>query len=192
MPDYQEIEPHSRAEWREWLADNHSQREAVFLIMAKKDSGLPSLTYAEAVEEALCFGWIDSVANKLDDQRWKQVFSPRKKGSGWSRLNKTRVKSLTQQGLMTKPGLDAIKRAKADGSWAALDQVEKLAEPKELKTALKADKEALKNWKAFAPSSKKGILQFIASAKTEPTKNKRIEATVRMASKGLRAFFDKE
>jgi uncharacterized protein YdeI (YjbR/CyaY-like superfamily) len=118
------IHPLTRTEWRKWLAVNHQQDKGVWLISFKKATGKPSLSYAEAVEEALCFGWIDSKPNKLDAERAMLWFAPRKSGSGWSKPNKIRVEALLEGGLMTPAGLAKVEAAKQDGSWYALDAVE--------------------------------------------------------------------
>jgi uncharacterized protein YdeI (YjbR/CyaY-like superfamily) len=121
---YKEVFPSSRRQWRNWLKKNFSQKESVWLIVARKGSGLSSLTVADAVEEALCFGWIDSLANKVDTSRFKILMAPRRPKSNWSKVNKGRIRRLIQSGLMQEPGLEAIKAAKKSGSWTALDDIE--------------------------------------------------------------------
>jgi uncharacterized protein YdeI (YjbR/CyaY-like superfamily) len=119
----------TRAEWRAWLEQHHAQTEGVWLISYKKSTGKPRVEYNEAVEEALCFGWVDSKPNKLDDERSMLWFAPRKPGSGWSRLNKERVERMMAAGLMTPAGLEKVEAAKQDGSWNALDAIEALDIP---------------------------------------------------------------
>jgi uncharacterized protein YdeI (YjbR/CyaY-like superfamily) len=115
------VEPGSRAELREWLEANHATSDGVWLAVGKKGNTFTTLTYDDAVEEALCFGWIDSVTGRLDDARYKLRFTPRRRGSGWARSNKARVAKLAEQGLLTPAGIAVIEAAKADGSWNALD-----------------------------------------------------------------------
>ena len=111
-PPPNSIQPKSRAEWRKWLHSHHTQTEGVWLITFKKSSGKQCLNYAEAVEEALCFGWVDSKGNKLDEERTMLWFTPRKKGSGWSKLNKSRTEKLIAAKLMMPAGFAKIEAAK--------------------------------------------------------------------------------
>lgn len=147
-----------RREWRAWLEQNHATAPGVWLIYYKKESGKPRVAYDEAVEEALCFGWVDSRPNAIDDERYMQLFSPRKAKSPWSKLNKQRVEKLIAQGLMTAAGLAKVKTAKQDGTWNSWDAVEELTVPDDLNAALAANKAAEQNFSAFPPSSKKNIL----------------------------------
>lgn len=186
------VEVSDRAAWRSWLAERHEQRDAIWLVFHKKASDGTSPSYEEAVEEALCFGWIDSTVNRLDDRRTLQLFAPRKPRSTWSRSNKERVARLAREGLLAPAGMAAIEVAQANGSWTALDAVERLEEPPDLVAALDADPAAHETWKRFSPSSRKGILWWIVSARRPETRARRIEQTVRMAAKGLRAQFDRE
>jgi uncharacterized protein YdeI (YjbR/CyaY-like superfamily) len=181
------VQPRSRAEWRKWLERNHTRTGPVWLVYAKKDSGLPSLGYDEAVEEALCFGWIDSKVNRLDARRYKQLFGPRKSGSTWSRLNKTRVERLIAEGLMTPAGMAKIEEARRDGSWETLDAVEDLTVPEDLDAALSANPVARRHFEAFPPSSRKNILWWIRSAKRPETRAKRVAEAVDLAARNLRA-----
>src|SRR5512139_3143474 len=141
-PPQNSIHPKTRAEWREWLRKHHTQTEGVWVISFKKASGKPRMEYDDAVEEALCFGWVDSKPNKLDEERAMLWFAPRKAGTGWSKLNKSRVEKLTAAGLMTPAGLSKIEAAKQDGSWNALDKIEELEIPPDLAQALAANKTA--------------------------------------------------
>lgn len=177
----------NRAEWRAWLEHNHASSSGVWLIYYKKESGKPRVAYDEAVEEALCFGWIDSKPNKLDDERYMQLFSPRKSGSAWSKLNKERVERLIAQGLMASAGMALVEASRQDGTWSALDDVEALTVPDDLTAALAANPTAMGFFDAFPPSSKKNILWWIESAKKPETRQKRIDETVSMAAQNLRA-----
>ena len=123
------IHPKTRAEWRSWLAQNYTRKEGIWLISYKKETGKLRFDYDEAVEEALCFGWIDSKPNKLDDERSLLWFAPRKPRTGWSKLNKDRVERLIAQELMMPAGLAKVEAAKQDGSWNALDAIEALEIP---------------------------------------------------------------
>jgi uncharacterized protein YdeI (YjbR/CyaY-like superfamily) len=169
----------SRAQWRRWLAKNHQSCCGVWLCYYKKGSGRASVSYAEAVEEALCFGWIDSKINSLDAERWRQVFTPRKAGSKWSKVNKGRIEQLVAAGRMTKAGLAKIEAAKRDGSWKTLERVDSLEVPEELQKALDAHGTAAKNFAAFSPSHRKQYLYWINDAKRPETRERRIRETVR-------------
>jgi uncharacterized protein YdeI (YjbR/CyaY-like superfamily) len=179
--------PLSRAEWRAWLAQNYTQKEGVWLISYKKATGQPRFEYDEAVEEALCFGWVDSKPAKLDDARSMLWFAPRKPRTNWSKPNKDRVERLTAAGLMTPAGLAKVDAAKADGSWAALDGVENLEIPDDLATALALFPDAGAHFAAFPRSAKRGILEWILNAKRPETRARRIEETARLAEDNKRA-----
>jgi uncharacterized protein YdeI (YjbR/CyaY-like superfamily) len=169
------------ADWRAWLAANHTQRQGVWLVYLKQSSGDATFTDGDAVDEALCFGWIDSLPRKLDDRRTMLYFSPRKTGSPWSAVNKRKIEALEASGRMTSIGRAKIDAAKADGSWSLLDAIERLEEPADLTAALAKSVAAAKNWSAFPPSARKGALWIIASSKTEATRAKRIAQCVRLA-----------
>jgi uncharacterized protein YdeI (YjbR/CyaY-like superfamily) len=181
------IHPKTRSEWRQWLAEYHTRKEGIWLISYKKATGKPRFDYEEAVEEALCFGWIDSKPNKLDDERSLLWFAPRKLGSGWSKVNKERVERLTASGLMAPSGLAKVQAAKLDGSWNALDAIEALEIPIDLADAFSVNPVAQQNFDAFPRSAKRGILEWIISAKKPETRLKRIEETVRLAADNIRA-----
>ncbi|MEX2439567.1 MAG: YdeI/OmpD-associated family protein [Actinomycetota bacterium] len=173
-----EVEASDRASWRRWLRENHRRETSVWLVLHKKASPAPTVGYEEAVEEALCYGWIDSRVEKLDELRRKQLFTPRRPGSGWSKSNKDRVARLIASKRMTKAGLALIEAAKADGSWTALDAVEALEVPDDLRAALASNRAARTNFSAFRPSVRKQLLYWIASAKRPETRAKRIAETV--------------
>lgn len=181
------IQAKSRQAWRKWLEKNHQSESSVWLIIYKKGSSLTSVYYPEAVEEALCFGWIDSKANKRDEQSYYQFFARRNPKSNWSKLNKTRVKKLIRENLMTAAGLKAIEIAKERGTWTALDEVDEIMIPKDMQDAFSQNKIAFKNFEAFPRSSKRGILEWILNAKKTETREKRIEETVRLAAKKIKA-----
>lgn len=173
--------------WRNWLRQNHASAKNVWLIIYKKESGVASVYYMEAVEEALCFGWIDSKPNKRDDVSYYQFFSKRNPKSKWSKVNKAKVEELIKEKRMTKAGMAAIELAKQNGTWTALDEVDNSIIPDDLQKALAKNKTASKNFDAFPRSSKKIILEWILNAKKEETRKKRIEETVSLASKNIKA-----
>lgn len=176
-----------RQAWRDWLTENHANEKSVWLIIYKKESGTPSVYYDEAVEEALCFGWIDSKPNKRDGESYFQFFSRRNPKSKWSRVNKERVEKLLAEGKMMPAGLATIERAKQNGTWTALDEVETLTLPGDLREKLESNPTAKANFEAFPRSVKRGILEWILNAKQAATRNKRIEETVSLAGKNERA-----
>ena len=177
-----------RKEWRKWLKKNYATSQGIWLIYYKKCADKTCVSYDEAVEEALSFGWIDSKVNKLDDERYMQVFTPRKPKSIWSKLNKQRVKKLIEQGLMTSAGLEKIEAAKEDGSWYFLDDINNLVIPEDLGDALNGNPPAKANFEVFSDSIKKQILFWIKSAKRPETRIKRIEKVVISAAENKRPF----
>jgi uncharacterized protein YdeI (YjbR/CyaY-like superfamily) len=154
-------------------------------VYAKKHTGIPSLTYAEAVEEALCFGWIDSLVHPVDDSLYKQIFTPRKPSSAWSTLNKKRVERLIAAEQMTAAGLKMIELAKANGQWDAHAQTEALTMPSELKKALNGNANAKKNWPTYTTSQQKAFLRMLHDAKTPDTRAKRIARILDIVSKRI-------
>ena len=188
---YEEAErvaPAGRAEWRAWLAENHAASTGVWLVYPKKSSGLPGPSYEEAVEEALCFGWIDSRVRPLDERRRLQWFSPRRPGSIWSAPNKARVARLLAAGRMAPAGLAKIEAAKADGSWAILDKVDALEMPEDLAAALAASPAAEAEFAALTPSLQKQCLYWVLSAKREQTRAGRVAAVASAAAEGRAPF----
>lgn len=177
----------TRSEWRQWLQQHHATAAGVWLVSYKKATGKPRVEYDEAVEEALCFGWVDSKPNKLDAERTLLWFAPRKPGSGWSRPNKLRVQRLVEVGLMAPAGWAKVEQAQADGSWSRLDEVEDLRLPEDLVQALAALPDAARHFEAFPRSAKRGILEWIVNAKTAATRARRVEETARLASRNERA-----
>ncbi|WP_336790307.1 YdeI/OmpD-associated family protein [Paenibacillus sp. MMO-177] len=177
----------TRAEWRAWLEANHASASSVWLIIYKKDSGVPSVYYDEAVDEALCFGWVDSKPNKRDDNSYYQFFAKRNPKSNWSKVNKGKIENLLQLGLMAPAGLAAIEAAKNNGTWDALNEVENMVIPDDLQHALEANTLAKSNFEKFPRSSKRMILEWILNAKRKETRQKRIEETVSLAEVNRRA-----
>ena len=186
-PPTNSVHPKTRREWRAWLEKNHAQTEGVWLVTYKKATGKPRLEYDESVEEALCFGWVDSKPGKLDDERSMLYFAPRKPGSNWSKPNKDRVARLLETGLMRPAGLEKVEAAKRDGTWTALDGVEALEIPEDLGRALDALPNARAFFEAFPRSVKRGILEWILNAKKPETRANRIEETATLANENKRA-----
>ena len=179
----------TQKEWRKWLEKNHRSEKAVWLIFYKKGSGIQSTNYAEALEEALCFGWIDSKAIKKDDESYYQYFAKRKPESNWSKVNKEKVARLIEKGLMTSAGFESIEIAKRNGTWTALDEVEELIIPPDLQLLFDKNIAAFENWKNFSRYIKRGILEWILNAKRSETRQKRIAETVELAEKNIKANF---
>ena len=167
-----------RNQWRTWLEKNHRTSLCVWLVYYKVKSGKPSVRYNEAVKEALCFGWIDSKVKSLDEERYMQVFTPRKPKSVWSKLNKQYIEELIAQNLMTEAGFEKIEVAKQNGSWYKLDAIEQLIIPADLSQALIVNETANKYFELFSNSSKKNILSWVENAKRPETRLKRIEQTI--------------
>jgi uncharacterized protein YdeI (YjbR/CyaY-like superfamily) len=170
-----------RRSWRTWLEKHHHRKQSVWILFPKKHTARPSVAYTEAVEEALCFGWIDSQVRRLDEDAYIQKFTPRRRKSAWSPSNKQRVRKLVRLGLMTPAGLAKVAEAKKDGSWTTLDAVEKLEEmPRALREAIARNAATGKNFRKLSPTLKKQFLWFIESAKREETRTKRIAIVVRL------------
>ncbi len=187
MKDFPRVQVESREEWRAWLDANHESVESIWLVTFKKASGKPHVPYDTVVEEAICFGWIDSLPRRLDDERTMLLLSPRKPGSAWSKANKGRVERMHAAGKMRPAGLRKIEQSKADGSWAFLDDVEALIIPDDLAAALAEYEDAEVNFAAFPPSAKRGILEWIKQAKRAETRGKRVRETAELASRNVRA-----
>ena len=184
---YLEFYAKDRKIWRKWLQTNYLKLQQVWLILHKKSSPDSSVNYEEAVEEALCFGWIDSKPMKRDEHTFLLFFSQRKPKSVWSASNKKRLVKLIADGQMMPAGLASIEIAKANGSWTSIDDVEAMVMPVALEKAFKKYKLAKTNFMAFPASVKKGLYQWISSAKTDATREKRIFETVSLAEKNIRA-----
>ena len=182
-----EVLVESRQEWHDWLAAHHADSSGIWLVRWKKAASGPHVTYDDVVEEAIAFGWIDSLPRTLDEHRSRLLLTPRKPGSSWSKVNKERVARLEAAGALQPAGRAVVEGAKADGSWVALDQVETLTEPADLVEALAGRPGARRNWDAFPPSTRRAILEWIAAAKTEATRTKRVAQTAVDAGHNLRA-----
>jgi uncharacterized protein YdeI (YjbR/CyaY-like superfamily) len=180
------VKVRGRAEWRDWLESNHDKEDGVWLLVAKRGASVDGVTYEEAVEEALSFGWIDSTARAHDQSFFKQRFTPRRKGSGWSRSNRERVARLIERGQMTVAGTAKVEEAKADGSWNSLDAVDELDIPRELAQDLEEDPKANLHFHSLSPSQKKQVIRWVLDAKRSETRRRRIAAVISMASQGKR------
>ncbi|GAA1845221.1 YdeI family protein [Microlunatus capsulatus] len=188
MADRAQVHLETRDAWRAWLAAHHEVSEGVWLVSWRSPTGRPAVGYVESVCEALCFGWVDSTARRLDDERSMQYFAPRKARSGWARTNKARVAQLRADGLMTEAGERVIAEAVANGAWSLLDDVEDGVEPDDLRAALDAHPVARGHWDRFPPSARKVMLQWLAQARTPGTRGKRLAAVVDGAAQGVRAY----
>jgi uncharacterized protein YdeI (YjbR/CyaY-like superfamily) len=181
------VEVDSREAWRGWLEANHGRTESVWVVTWKKADPERHVPYGALVEEALAFGWIDSLPRKLDEARSMLLMSPRKAGSAWSAANKARVERLTTEGRMAPAGLAAVDRAKADGSWSKLDAVEALEIPDDLARAFGAHPGSRETFEAFPRSVRRGVLEWIEQAKRPETRARRVEETARLAAENRRA-----
>jgi uncharacterized protein YdeI (YjbR/CyaY-like superfamily) len=177
----------NRDDWRSWLAENHGTEKEIWLIHYKKHTGKPTIAYEEAVEEALCFGWIDGVLRRLDEDRYVLRYSPRKNKSIWAESNKERAERMIKQGRMTEAGLAKIREAKKNGEWdKAISTQDGPVIPPDLKETLAGNRKAMKNFDNFAPSRQKQLIWWVTSAKRDETRQRRIEETVSMAERNMK------
>ena len=186
LADAPEVFVEDRATWRTWLEANHARSTGAWLVTWRSRSGKQGLPYEEAVEEALCFGWVDGTAGTVDDERGKLYFAPRKPNSGWAATNKARVERLIADGRMAPAGLAAIERAKANGSWELLDSVERLEVPPDLEAALAALPSAATNFAAFPPSARKQALGSLVMARRPETRAERVRRIAEAAARNER------
>ena len=184
---YPEMTFESLEQWRSWLSENHATSRGVWVTTHKKASGKPYLAVDDLIDEALAHGWVDSRPRTVDDQRSQRLVTPRRPTSNWSRVNRHRVERLLAVGRMTPAGLAAVDAAKRTGTWTALDAVEDLHEPRDLREALDGTPGARRNWDAFPRSTKRAILEWIGNARTPATRVKRITETATKAAENLRA-----
>jgi uncharacterized protein YdeI (YjbR/CyaY-like superfamily) len=174
-------------EWRNWLHENHDVSTGIELIFYRIDSEFESMRWEEAVKVAICYGWIDSTVRKLDDERRKQTFTPRKDKSVWSKLNKTYIEKLIQDNLIHESGLKKIEIAKQNGSWESLDAVENLEIPTDLQTAFDLNATAFGNYKNFSPSYRKNYLYWLNQAKREETRVIRITEIISLCQQNKKS-----
>lgn len=184
MAEFEHIYIKSSAEWRDWLDENHHNTDGIWLIYYKKHTGRPRVPYEEAVEEALCFGWIDSTIKRIDEDTYMQKFTPRKPESNWSESNKKRVKKMIQEGKMQKSGLKLVEIAKQNGKWdkAYTSQIN-LVLSEEIMNLLKANSLAYKNYEKLPPSHKKNYNNWVMSAKKKETQLRRLDEMIKLLEK---------
>lgn len=185
--DFAVYHPPDLAAWRAWLTANHDRARGVWVVSWKRASQREPVPYEQLVEEALCFGWIDSTVNTLDDDRGMQLMTPRKPKSSWTRLNRRRVAELEEQGRMTDAGRRAVAVAQDNGWWTLADSVEDLIEPDDLAGALDAEPAARASWDGFPPTARKQMLWWLITAAKPETRTRRISAIVSQAAEGQRA-----
>jgi len=180
----EELYVQNRDEWREWLSRNYDKKSEVWLVYFKKKSGRLSISYEDSVEEALCFGWVDSIIRKIDDEKFARKFTPRKSGSRWSMANKKRVEKMIREGKMTEAGLASVKEAKDSGEWLKIRASglhgKKLVIPSYFASALETNRKALGNFDKLADSYKRNFILWIDSAKKEETRKKRIAEAIEL------------
>lgn len=186
MEERKEIYFENDVTWRNWLSKNHDSSNGVYLILYKVSSEVPSMRWEEAVRVALCYGWIDSTVKKIGEEKRRQLFTPRKIKSVWSKLNKAHIEDLVGMNLMHESGLRKIKVAKKDGSWAALDDVDNLIIPADLKQAFKSNSTAYNNYQAFSMSYRKGYLYWLYSGKRKATREKRIAEIIKLCEMNIK------
>ncbi len=179
--------PANRQQWRQWLQENHDTKQSIWVVLYKKDSGIPTITWSDAVDEAICFGWIDSTKRPVDHEKSIQYFSKRKPTSTWSKINKAKVERLTNEGLMTPIGLNSVEIAKQNGSWNILDDVEDLVIPKDLEKAFKKNKGLEAYYTGLSRSAKKMALHRLMMAKLPDTREKRIKEMIELAAQKKRS-----
>lgn len=174
--------PKTQADWRKWLEENHLSKKNVWLVFYNKNSKKKSITWSDAVDVALCFGWIDSKKIKIDEITSHQYFCKRKPNGTWSKINKEKVQRLIKTGLMTKAGYECIETAQQNGSWTILDEVEELIIPKDLENAFKKQNGAKDYFLSLSKSKRKAILQRLVLAKQSETRQKRIDEVLKQTS----------
>ena len=172
----------NRKAWRQWLQKNHAKVPGVWLVYYKKGSGKSRVSYDDAVEEALCFGWIDSIMKPIDEDKYMQKFTPRKIKSVWSALNKRRIEKLAEQKLIMPAGKEAIEIAKQNGSWKKLDHVENFEIPADLKKAFAKNKKLFKWFEGLGRFHRKQWLYRLHNAKLPETRGKRIVEMIKAAA----------
>ncbi|NYE18325.1 YdeI/OmpD-associated family protein [Microbacterium immunditiarum] len=186
LDDGERVEAPDAATWRAWLEANHASAKGVWLVRARTGSGLTLVEYEDAIQHALCFGWIDGPTRTFDDDRGGLWFAPRRPSSGWAATNKARVAKLEAAGLLAPAGIRAIEVAKANGMWTVFDNADALREPDDLAAALDANETARANWDAFPPSARKQGIAAVDMARKPETRAARIAKVVADATEGRR------
>jgi uncharacterized protein YdeI (YjbR/CyaY-like superfamily) len=173
------------AQWRRWLAKNHATRDEVWLVYFKKHTGRPTIDYGDSVDEALCYGWIDSILRRIDDDRYARKFTPRKDDSNWSPSNKKRVERLVAAGRMTRAGLRKVEYARKHGLWDAPDRPDiPTAVPDELARALKRNRKAAAFFEGLAPGYRRRFIAWVATAKRPETRDRRVRKSIELLARG--------
>jgi uncharacterized protein YdeI (YjbR/CyaY-like superfamily) len=183
MAELKKVQPKSREAWRAWLDKHHAASQGIWLVFAKKHTGLPTLSYEDAVQEALCFGWIDSLVKSIDDRFHMQMFTPRKPKSAWSASNKARLAKLMKAGVMTPAGLAAVATAKKSGAWNTYADVDKMTIPPELQRGFDTNPEAKKNWPTYTPSAQRSFLHMVNNAKRPETREKYAQRVIDLVAR---------
>ncbi|MDX6189197.1 YdeI/OmpD-associated family protein [Flavobacterium sp. Fl-318] len=186
MQDIETFYPTSSQDWRAWLIENHNVKQSIWLVCYKKQANVPTITWSDAVDEALCFGWIDSTRKSVDSDKFIQFFTRRKPSSNWSKINKAKIERLVAEGLMTEAGLESVERAKQNGSWTILDQVEELHVPEDLLAAFEVNAGAKEYFTSLSKSVKKMLLYWVVSAKRPETRQNRINEIAVLAAQNLK------
>lgn len=186
MSDTEVFYPKTASDWQDWLAKNHACKTSVWLVFYSKASEKPSVTWSDAVDMALCYGWIDSKKVKIDAETFHQFFSRRKAKSTWSKINKDKIAALTEAGLMAKAGLDAVEMAKQNGSWTLLDEAEDLLIPEDFHQALTDRPGAMDFYESLSKSVRKMMLTSLVLARRPETRQKRIQEIADLAAKGMK------
>lgn len=187
MADFKELYFEDDTAWRTWLDKNHSKSEGIYLIFYKVAHEMPSMRWEEAVRVALCYGWIDSTVKSLGNGKRRQYFCPRNPKSVWSKVNKDHLHELEAQGLIHKSGYQAIEIAKQNGSWTALDDVEKGVVPDDLKKSFIKNKKAWANFQGFTQGQRKSYLYWLNQAKRTETRQKRINEIISLCKQGIKS-----
>ena len=178
--------PGSQSEWREWLEKNHQSEQSVWVIYYTKKSNIPSINWSEAVDEALCFGWIDSTRKTIDAVSFMQFFSKRKPKSNWSKINKEKVQQLIDSNRMAKAGIESIETAKQNGYWTILEEVEELIIPHDLEIAFEKHTGSKDYFMSLSKSTRKILLSWIVLARRQDTRQKRIDEVAENAARHLK------
>jgi uncharacterized protein YdeI (YjbR/CyaY-like superfamily) len=186
------IEVANREEWRAWLQAHHEQQESILLVTWRKGTSDRYIPTSEIVEEALCFGWIDSTRRKIDKDRSTLLISPRRPRSGWSAINKARVEKLIAEDRMTSAGMAKIEQARADGSWTRFDELDDESVPDDLASALASNPIAGQYFDAFPPSYRRMVIGLVRDAKRPETRERRIERIVSAAARNQRVGYDEK
>lgn len=184
--DAETFHPKSQTAWRKWLNKNHNSKQSVWLVCYKMKSDKPTIAWSDAVDEALCFGWIDSKRIRIDEEKFMQFFSRRKPKGTWSKVNKEKVKQLIDKRLMSKAGFEVIETAKQNGSWTILDDVEELKIPKDLSAAFKTKRGSKDFFLGLCKSVRKAILQWLVLCKRPETRQKRVSEIAELAQQNLK------